>query len=447
MELAGKRVVVVGLGKSGVAAAKLCLARGAHVVGTDSAPAERISDEARALGIELVLGGHAGVKFEAAQLIVVSPGVPPLAELTRAELVGVEVIGELELAARFIEAPIVAIGGTNGKSTTTTLVGDMFLAAGLKVFVGGNLGTPCAEAVAGNYDVVVFEVSSFQLERVPTFKPRVSVLLNITEDHLDRYPNFWAYAEAKGNAFAAQNTDDFAVIPEGDSDCRRQAQRGKGQLLTFGSFGDYVVSGRSVTETRSGEVFDLEASALHGRHNLENAAAAIAATRALDLNPNAIKRALAAFRPLAHRMARVASIRGVNFYDDSKGTNVGASVTALRGLAEARGVLIAGGRDKQGSYAPLVSALEAKGRALVLIGEAAELIAQAVGTRVPVLRAASMADAVNLAFSAAQPGDAVLLSPACSSFDMFKSYADRGDRFVSAVQHLAENQALGEDSP
>jgi len=447
MELAGKRVVVVGLGKSGVAAAKLCLARGAHVVGTDSAPAEKISDEARALGIELVLGGHQGAKIEAAQLVVVSPGVPQLPELTRAELAGVEVIGELELASRFIDAPIVAIGGTNGKSTTTTLVGDMFLAAGLKTFVGGNLGIPTADAVKERYEVVVFEVSSFQLERVPSFKPRVSVLLNISEDHLDRYPSFLAYAEAKGNAFAAQNPDDFAIIPEADSDCRQQAKRGRGQVLTFGSYGDYVVAGRVVTETRSGEVFDLETSALHGRHNLENAAAAIAAARALDLSPKAIRQALAAFKPLGHRMARVATVAGVTFYDDSKGTNVGASVTALRGLSEERGVLIAGGRDKQGTYEPLVAALEAKGRAVVVIGEAAELIAKAVASRVPVLRASSMEDAVNQAFSAAQSGDAVLLSPACSSFDMFKSYADRGDRFVSAVERLAQSQAPGGARP
>ncbi len=444
MELSGKRVVVVGLGKSGVAAAKLCLSRGATVIGTDSAPAEKISAEARALGIELVLGGHAEAQFERANLIVVSPGVPNLPELTAAENAGVEVIGELELSSRFIEAPIVAIGGTNGKSTTTTLVGDMFLAAGLKTFVGGNLGTPSAEAVGKDYDVVVFEVSSFQLERVPSFQPRVSVLLNITEDHLDRYPSFIAYAEAKGNAFHSQSPDDFAIIPDNDDDCRRQASRGKATQLTFGSYGDYSVSGRVVVETRSGEIFDLDQTALHGRHNLDNAAAAIAAARALDLTPSAIRKALAAFKPLPHRMARVAQVRGVTFYDDSKGTNVGASVTALRGLSEARGVLIAGGRDKQGAYEPLVSALEDKARALVLIGEAADRIAAAVNDRVPTLRADSMDDAVDKAFSQAEPGDAVLLSPACSSFDMFKSYADRGEQFVAAVQRLAARHSQPE---
>ncbi len=441
MELAGKSVIVVGLGKSGVAAAKLCLARGARVIATDSAPAEKLSPEARALQAELVLGGHSGVDFKRANLIVISPGVPDFAALTEAELAGVEVIGELELATRFLEAPIVAIGGTNGKSTTTTLVGDMFNAAGLKTFVGGNLGTPTSEAVGQDWDVIVLEVSSFQLERAQRFAPRVSVLLNITEDHLDRYPSFIAYAEAKGNAFVNQTKDDTAIVPEGDSDCLGQAKRGRAQILRFGSYGDYVVSGRAVTETRTGEVFDLDATALHGRHNLENAAAAIAAARALELAPSAIRRALAAFRPLAHRMAKVASIAGVNFYDDSKGTNVGAAVTAVRGLAEARGVLIAGGRDKQGSYEPLVAALEEKGRAVVVIGEASDLIANAVGSRVPLVRAASMDEAVNRAFSCAKPGDAVLLSPACSSFDMFKSYADRGDRFVEAVQRLAANHS------
>ncbi len=440
MELSGKRVVVVGLGKSGVAAAKLCLARGARVIGTDSASSDKVSAEAKALGIELRLGGHPTAELLTAELVVVSPGVPRLAELTRAEEAGVEVIGELELAARFIEAPIVAIGGTNGKSTTTTLVADMFEAGGLRTFAGGNLGTPSAEAATGNYEVVVLEVSSFQLERAPSFKPRVSVLLNITEDHLDRYPNFSAYAEAKGNAFSQQTADDFAIIPDADVECFRQAQRGRGRQLTFGRFGDYTAADRTVTETRTGELFDLARSALHGQHNVENAAAAIAAARALDLGASSVRAALTAFRPLPHRMARVACKGGVNFYDDSKATNVGAAVTALSGLSEARGVLIAGGRDKHGDYEPLVRALELKGRALVLLGEATARIASAVGSRVPLVRAVNMVDAVNQAFARAQPGDAVLLSPACSSFDMFQSYADRGEQFTSAVERLGETR-------
>lgn len=438
---AGQQVIVVGLGKSGISAAKLCLRKGARVVGTDSAPLERLSDDARALGIELFAGGHAGVPFESADLIVVSPGVPALPELSRAEAAGVEVIGELELAARSLTAPIVAVGGTNGKSTTTTLLGELFKADGRATFVGGNLGTPASDAVEASWDVIVLEVSSFQLERAPSFCPKVSLLLNITEDHLDRYPSFLAYAEAKGNAFVNQTAQDIAVIPYADTECERQARRGRGRLVHFGGQGEFALEGGRVLERASGESFDLSGTRLFGRHNHENAAAALAAARELGVSAEVARRALAEFQPLAHRMALVTTIASVRFYDDSKGTNVGASVTALRGLEEARGVLIAGGRDKHGSYEPLVRALEDKGRALVLIGEAADRIAEVVSERVPVVRAGSMAQAVEEAFRLALPGDAVLLSPACSSFDMFQSYADRGRQFAAAVERLAARKS------
>ncbi|MFO7177396.1 MAG: UDP-N-acetylmuramoyl-L-alanine--D-glutamate ligase [Pseudomonadota bacterium] len=439
--LAGRRVIVVGLKKSGIAAAELCRAEGAEVLGTDREPRERLDPEALALGIEIVAGGHAGVPFESADLVVVSPGVPPLPELERAARAGVPVVGELELAAQRLQAPIVAIGGTNGKSTTTTLVGDMVKAAGRSVFVGGNLGTPATRAVGAGHDVVVLEVSSFQLERAPSFRPKVSVLLGISEDHLDRYPSFAAYAAAKGNAFVNQTADDVAIVPAGDAECERQARRGHGRLVRFGGSGDYVVEESAVLERASGERFAIDPDRLSGRHNRENAAAAIAAARAVDTASAAIGAALSAFRPLPHRMAFAGSVRGVRFYDDSKGTNVGAAVTALRGLAEAKAVLIAGGRDKQGAYEPLVAALAERGRAVVLIGEAAERIAAAVGDRVPVARAGSMEEAVQTAFALARPGDAVLLSPACASFDMFRSYADRGERFVRAVAELARKEA------
>ncbi|HET9933983.1 MAG TPA: UDP-N-acetylmuramoyl-L-alanine--D-glutamate ligase, partial [Polyangiaceae bacterium] len=412
----GARVIVVGLGRSGIAAAKLCRDRGAHVIGTDSAPLEKVSPEAKALGIELIAGGHAGVPFTTSDLVVVSPGVPPLPELEAAEAAGVEVIGELELACRSITAPILAVGGTNGKSTTTTLLADLLRASGKKIFAGGNLGTPAAEAVGVDYDAVVLEVSSFQLERAPAFHPRVSLLLNITEDHLDRYPSFLAYAEAKGNAFVNQTPDDFAIVPSDDPECERQARRGRGRLVTFGARADYVVDAHGVVESESGERFDLEATRLFGRHNRENAAAALAAARAMEVPALAARRALVEFTPLAHRMALAGTVSGVRFYDDSKGTNVGASVTALRGLSEARGVLIAGGRDKHGSYEPLVEALVERGRAAVLIGEAAERIENAIAGRIRVERAGSMDDAVKTAFRLAERGDAVLLSPACSSF-------------------------------
>ncbi|HVR18859.1 MAG TPA: UDP-N-acetylmuramoyl-L-alanine--D-glutamate ligase [Polyangiaceae bacterium] len=435
MDLAGKSVIVVGLGKSGVSAARLCRDRGARVVGTDSAPLGELSPEARGLDIEVRGGGHAGIAFETADLVVVSPGVPPLGELARAAEAGAEVIGELELACRFLEAPIVAIGGTNGKSTTTKLVAEILEAAERRVFVGGNYGTPAADAVGKAWDAVVLEVSSFQLERAPRFHPKVSVLLNVTEDHLDRYTSFVAYAEAKGNAFVNQERGDTAFVPFGDAICEEQAMRGEGDILTFGD-GDYAVEGGIVTEAKSGEAFDLASARLYGRHNHDNAAAAIGAARALGVRPEAVRRALAAFEPLPHRMALVGELQGVRFYDDSKGTNVGAAVTALRGMGEAHGVLIAGGRDKHGSYAPLTEALRERGRAVVLIGEAAMRIAAAVEGALPVEHAGSMEDAVRRAFRLAQPGDAVLLSPACSSFDMFKGYADRGDHFRRAVLAL-----------
>ncbi len=436
VDLEGRTVVVVGLGRSGVAAARLCSARGARVIGTDSAELDQLSDAARSLPV-VVAGGHQGVAFDEADLVVVSPGVPSFPALERAEARGVEVIGELELAARFVRAPMVAVGGTNGKSTTTTLVARLLEGAGHRTFAGGNLGIPLSEAVGASFDVLVVEVSSFQLERAPTFHPVVSVLLNVSEDHLDRYPDFEAYARAKGNAFARQGPADTAVVPAGDEVCAEQARRGGGRLLTFGPGGDYAVHGRGIVERAAETHFSLENVDLYGAHNLSNAAASVAAARAFGASVEGIRDGLARFRSLPHRTARVADVGGVVFYDDSKGTNVGAAVTALLGLEEPKGVLIAGGRDKHGAYEPLVQALERKGRAVVLIGEAAPRIAAAIGDRVRTERASSMEEAVRRARQLARPGDAVLLSPACSSFDMFQNYADRGERFVAAVRSLA----------
>jgi UDP-N-acetylmuramoylalanine--D-glutamate ligase len=439
MDIVGKKLIVVGLGKSGIAATRLCASLGAVVIATDSAPAEKLSPEVASLPAQVVLGGHAGVAFEKADLIVVSPGVPFFAALALAERAGVRVIGELSLSCDFIEAPLLFVGGTNGKSTTTSLLGDLLKAAGRRVFVGGNLGTPAAEAARLELDAAVLEVSSFQLERVPGIKPKVSILLNITEDHLDRYTTFQDYADAKGNAFAHQDKSDFALVPQGDAECRRQARRGAGRIVEVGGAGaDYAVIERTIVEAATGTQFDLHGTRLHGHHNHTNAAFAVAAARALDVPGAQIQRALEAFVPLAHRMALVTEARGVRFYDDSKGTNVGAAVTAVLGLSETRGVLIAGGRDKLGSYQPLVDALRKKGRGVVLIGEAADKIATALGGVLPLVRAADMPSAVRAAFAMAQSGDAVLLSPACSSFDMFESYADRGDKFAEAALSLKQ---------
>lgn len=441
-ELAGKHVCVVGLGTSGCAAARLLLTAGARVIGTDRARREQLSSEAtklEAAGVRLEVGGHGGVPFAELDLVVVSPGVPEFAELGRAVAAGVPIIGELELAFRALEVPVLAVGGTNGKSTATTLLGHMVMAKYERTFVGGNLGQPAAEAPGQGVDCVVWEVSSFQMERVDTFRPRVAILLNITEDHLDRYPDFAAYAAAKGNCFVRQTSTDFAIIPKGDLRCEEQARRGSGRIVTFGGAGaDYEVDGPSVLEVATGTRFDLSQADLHGLHNFSNAAAAIAAARAFELEPAAIEEGLRRFRALPHRMALSGRHKGINFYDDSKATNVGAAVTALRGLSEARGVLIAGGRDKLGSYDELVVALREKGRAAILLGEAAERLQQAIGRTVPTEVVKTMDEAVLRAFRLAQPGDAVLLSPACSSLDMFKNYSERGDRFTEAVRRLPE---------
>jgi UDP-N-acetylmuramoylalanine--D-glutamate ligase len=440
-ELVGKKVVVVGLGASGVAAARLCLRRGARVVANDGKPLEALSAEARALaaaGATLVAGGHEAARMTDADVIVVSPGVPPLPEVAAAERRGVPVWGEVELAVRSLAhaAPVVAVGGTNGKSTTTSLVAALLEASGRRVFAGGNLGEPLADHADERFDAIVLEVSSFQMERVDRFHPRVGLLLNVTDDHLDRYASFDEYAHAKGNAFVKQTADDWAVVPAGDAICRREAARGSARIVTFGPGGDVEVTADAVVDTRSGDSFARASMALTGGHNALNVAAAIASVSPFGVDAPTVRRVLAAFQGLPHRTALVAEIDRVRYYDDSKGTNVGASLTALEGLLETRAVLIAGGRDKGGSYGPLVEALVRKGRAAVLIGEAAETIARAIGDRVPVRRAASMDEAVQLGASLAEPGDAVLLSPACSSFDMFRDYKHRGDEFVRAVRAL-----------
>jgi UDP-N-acetylmuramoylalanine--D-glutamate ligase len=444
MDVSGKTAVVVGLGRSGVAAANLLLSRGARVIGTDSAARPKASAEAIALeakGATLVLGGHPDEVFAGADLAVVSPGVPSFPALEAFERTGREVIGELELASRYYQGPIALIGGTNGKSTTTALVGAMLEAAGRRAFVGGNFGTPPAEVVGQPFDVWVLEISSFQAERVPTLHARAHALLNITDDHLDRYPSFDAYARAKGNPFVRMTPEDVAVIPNGDALCAREAARGRARVVTFGTFrngpeADVVHDGSSLVHRPLRYVFPQQILRISGAHNMQNACAAIAIAADLGAAREAIESALSTFEGLGHRTVLVAEIGGVRYYDDSKGTNVGAAVAALSGLAEARAVLIAGGRDKLGDYGPLVAALREKGRAMVVLGEAADRLEAAARGALPIARAATMEEAVRIARELALPGDAVLLSPACSSFDMFRGYAHRGDVFTKAVKDL-----------
>ncbi len=447
-DLAGKRILVVGLGRSGIAAARLCANQGARVTVNDAKPAGELRAELVQLpaGVRAELGGHRAETFQAQDMIVLSPGVPPLPAIEAARASGVFVTGELELASWFIESTIVAITGTNGKSTTTTLCGAILGANGRPTFVGGNLGTPLSEAVGtqaarpgGN---CVVEVSSFQLETVRTFRPQVAVLLNITPDHLDRYPDFSRYIAAKQRVFEAQTASDFAVVNIDDPNVEIAARRIQSRCVLISTHralgvGGWVEGDSLCVRLPGGpmEYYPALLPGLVGRHNHENALAALIAARLLGALPSEARLALVAFRPLAHRMELVGNFNDIEFYDDSKGTNVGAVVAALDGFPR-RVVLIAGGKDKGGFYAPLAEVMRKSGRAAVLIGEAAPKMREALAPVVPVEIAATMAEAVDLAAGLAQRGDAVVLSPACSSFDMFRDYAHRAEAFRAAVHEV-----------
>jgi UDP-N-acetylmuramoylalanine--D-glutamate ligase len=447
-DLSGKRVLVVGMGRSGIAAARLCANQGAEVTVNDAKPAAALEGSLPQLPASVghVFGGHPAELFFGQDMIVLSPGVPPLPQIEAARSQGVFVTGELEIASWFVDSTIIAITGTNGKSTTTTLCGAILGANGRPTFVGGNLGTPLAEAVgteparAGGTCVV--EVSSFQLETVRHFRPQVAVLLNITPDHLDRYPEFSQYLAAKQRIFAAQTASDFAVLNIDDANVETAARKIQSKCILISTrralgVGGWVEGDSLCVRLPGGpvEYYPAHVRGLVGRHNQENALAALVAARLLGALPAEARHTLVAFRPLAHRMELVGDFNDIEFYDDSKGTNVGAVVAALDGFPR-KVVLIAGGRDKGGSYAPLAEALKKSGRGAVLLGEAAPKIRAALAGVVPVEMASDMDDAVQRAANLAERGDAVVLSPACSSFDMFRDYAHRAEVYRAAVQSL-----------
>jgi UDP-N-acetylmuramoylalanine--D-glutamate ligase len=450
IEVSQKAVLVVGLGKSGEAAARFLVRRGARVTVTDKAPAEQIGERAAALerlGVRLQLGGHSPSTFAAADLIVLSPGVPHTLEaLAQARQRGVTVIGEMELAARFLRTPLLAVTGTNGKTTTTALLGEMLTCSGLSVFVGGNIGSPLIGHVDSGQavDRVLVEVSSFQLDTIATFRPNVGVWLNISDDHLDRYPGSAAYAASKARLFENQQAGDTAILNGNAEAIRTLTGACAARRLYFsgrrpGEWGATLTAEDLVIEDGRQPVqrIDLQHLQLQGIHNRENAAAAALAALTAGGTAAGIETALARFRGLPHRVETVAIVEGVRYVDDSKATNVDAVVRALEGFREPV-ILIMGGRDKLGSYEALKAPLRRGVRRLILIGEARDRIQAALAPECPggCLAAASMDQAVALAHAAARPGEVVLLSPACASFDMFDSYAHRGDCFRRAVDHL-----------
>jgi UDP-N-acetylmuramoylalanine--D-glutamate ligase len=448
------KVLVVGAGKTGIAVAKFCQQRGAQVTVTDKRTGAELHSAMQALGDRVTweLGKHIQRSFLDADLIVLSPGVPEIEPLKLARKKGVRITGEIELAAAFVQAPLVGVTGTNGKSTVTALAGEMALKTGKPTFVGGNLGTPLVDAIdtpaASVRGIVVVELSSFQLETVEKLHPRAAAFLNLTPDHLDRYPNVEAYGAAKLKLATNLRGDDVMVVNADDPFFAHAAFQRRsftrvlaysGQPRHHAAARDAIIDGYvdGADLVALGERYPIAELNLVGRHNLGNALAAILLMRGNDLaSCDAVRAALRSFRPLPHRMQLVAEARGLKFYDDSKATNVDSVVAGLDGFPTPF-VLIAGGRDKGGSYAPMVQAMRDNGcRAAVLIGEAADQIAAAIGAHLPIVRAASMEEAVARAVDHAQAGDSVVLSPACSSYDMFDNYEHRGRVFRAAVEAL-----------
>ena len=444
-------VTVVGLGKSGLAAARFCRGAGAAVTVSEAGEAEGFSTAVAQLepaGVHLEFGPHRPETFHKADLIILSPGVPhTLPPFEAARRRGVPVIGEMELASRFIREPIAAVTGTNGKTTTTELLGAMLRASGMTVFVGGNIGNPLIEYVEGGQsaDWLVVEVSSFQLDTMTTFHPRIGCLLNISADHLDRYPDFEAYAASKWRLFQNHTAGDTAIVNGALLPKSPPHALPAGKTLFFnGAPQGYepsaiVQDSALIMETGSGKApvtIDLKVMSLVGRHNEENVAAAGLAAVAAGASQPGIQTALDRFRGLPHRISLVREVKGVRYYDDSKATNVDAVARALEGF-DRPVVLIMGGRDKGGSYQGLEDLLRRKVSLLVVLGEAAPRITTALHGIVPIQPAADMAAAVRLAAGCARAGEVVLLSPACSSFDMYASYHERGEDFCRHVQQLS----------
>jgi UDP-N-acetylmuramoylalanine--D-glutamate ligase len=460
-EWRGLTVLVVGLARSGLAAARLLARHGATVLGFDRKPRAELPgvDDLERLGVQLYLGADDTRGLARAQVLVVSPGVPAgAAVVAEADRLGVPSVSEVELAFQASRAPWAAITGTNGKSTTTALLGELLGRAGRRPWVAGNIGNALSEGIEDvpADGVVVAEVSSFQLERTVTFRPRVGLLLNLTPDHLDRYAGVAQYAAAKARLFAFQEPGDFAVLNADDPEVLRLAAGGRARALTFSRRGP-VISGAYAEggavwwawEGRRERLMGADAIRIPGPHNLENSLAAVAACLALGVldgedGRRAMAAGLAEFPGLEHRLEPCGEVAGRRFYNDSKATNVDSMRQALLALPHPLTV-IAGGRDKHGDFPGLAPLAVERIDHLVLIGEAAAVIERA-WPRIPQQRAADLDDAVRRAWRATPAGGHVALSPGCASFDMFRDYEDRGRRFKAAVTRLAEQTARGEVS-
>jgi UDP-N-acetylmuramoylalanine--D-glutamate ligase len=436
-------VLVIGLARTGVAVARFLAARGARVRAVDRRPIGELGSEVEALRsiAELRLGTEEPAALDGVALVVPSPGVPADGPLLSAAVArGIPIASELELAARHLDVPLLAVTGTNGKSTTTTLLGEMLRAGGRRTFVGGNLGTPLVAAVGAGDEAAVVEVSSFQLEWVERFRPKVGVFLNLTDDHLDRYAGLDAYGAAKLRMFARQDGTDTAVLNGGDPWLRRHADAFRARTLWFGAGeGVAIRDDEAAIRLRLGgaeEVYPLTNVALVGAHNRENMMAAIAAARAFGVAAEHVQAALEAFKGLEHRLEMVRELRGVRWVNDSKGTNAGAVIKSLESFP-ANVILLAGGIEKGGDYGVLRAPVAKRVKQLVLFGAARDMLAATLADAAPITIVDSLRAAVTAAAERAVAGDVVLLSPGCASFDMFRDYADRGRQFKALVQELS----------
>jgi len=449
LSLKDNHVLVVGLGKSGLSVVRYLVREGARVTVSDMKPEADLAPgplrEMKALGVTMETGEHRLGTFLGAERIIVSPGVPlDLAPLAAAKEKGIPVSGEMDLAVQIMNTPIVAVTGTNGKSTVTAFLGSLLQNAGHKVFVGGNLGTPLIDYAASGSkaDVAVVEVSSFQLDTMESFSPLVALLLNISPDHLDRYPNYEAYVQSKLKIFKNQGAGDFAILNDDDDVLSAFAPPKDVSVLRYGlkkkDLRQAFVEGKGIRAGLPGKeshFFDLQKCPLPGKHNVENMMAAALAGLALNAEPPVIQHTMDHFQGLPHRLEFSGRLRDVDFYDDSKATNVDAAIRSIASFDRPI-VLIAGGRHKGGDYAPLVRVSKGRVKKAFLMGESKRLMAEAFEDKIPYATADDMEDAVAKAFSVTKPNDVVLLAPACSSFDMFTDYAHRGRAFKEAVERL-----------
>jgi len=444
MDLRGKRIMVLGLARTGCEVVRFLHTRGAEIVASDGRGKAELLSELKSLEgipVRYLLGGTDPRWVEGVDALVLSPGVPadnPM--LVEAERKRIEVLSEIELAYPFMDCPLVAVTGTNGKSTTTTLIGEMLRLGGKKSFVGGNIGFPLIGFAGAPWEWGVVEISSFQLEWVERFRPRIAVLLNLSEDHLDRYPDFDSYAEVKERIFAAQEAGDLAVLNRGDPRVWSLKARMPGRVASFGwdevDQGAFATASQLVWRGPEGEErLPLSRVKIRGVYNVENLMAAVVVGKSIGLGAEVIQAVMEEFPGLEHRHEFVREKDGVCYYNDSKGTNVGAVLKVLASFS-CPVVLICGGVDKGGDYGVLKEEVKAKVKKLILFGAAREIIQRALGTQTETVVVESLQAAVGEAHGSAAPGDAVLLSPACSSFDLFQNYAERGKAFKALVRAL-----------